>query len=460
MQTASVTVHIAFATWFLFALGLFVFAPPRRAVVAAFVLGSLFLPNAGYRFPGLHTKSQIISAGVLLCTLIFHAKGWWRLRLRLFDLPMIVWCLCPFASALANGFGTYDALSAVLQHTLEWGIPYFIARVYFTEVGGLRDLAVGVLIGGIVYIPLCWWEIRMSPQLHTQIYGFYPHQFAQAVRYGGFRPTVFMNHGLAVAMWMAAATLQGFWLWRTGALKRLWIVPLGWFLPLLFLTTLLCKSANAIILLMLGCLVYFLTKNLRTAIPILCLVTIPLLYMVLRTTGSWSGATLLTLAERVTDEERAWSLQVRLDNETTLLDKALQKKVLGWSRWGRSRVYDEAGKDVSVADEIWVIAFGENGLVGLIAFTLSILMPVLVLLRRCPSRFWAHRNTAPAAALAVLLTLHMIDNLFNAMTNPIFMLAAGALVGLKKERIALALKPWLSSTRFRLLQSQPLPGQQ
>ncbi len=37
--------------------------------------------------------------------------------------------------------------------------------------------------------------------------------------------------------------------------------------------------------------------------------------------------------------------------------------------------------------------------------------------------------TAVAAALAILLTLYMVDNLLNAMINPVFMLAAGALAG-------------------------------
>lgn len=46
---------------------------------------------------------------------------------------------------------------------------------------------------------------------------------------------------------------------------------------------------------------------------------------------------------------------------------------------------------------------------------------------RYPARLWLHPMVAPAAALAVCLTLYMFDSVLNAMVNPIFMLAAGGL---------------------------------
>jgi hypothetical protein len=46
-----------------------------------------------------------------------------------------------------------------------------------------------------------------------------------------------------------------------------------------------------------------------------------------------------------------------------------------------------------------------------------------------PPPFWDGSADAPAAVLAVALTLHMLDHLVNAMWNPVFMLAAGGLAG-------------------------------
>ena len=56
-------------------------------------------------------------------------------------------------------------------------------------------------------------------------------------------------------------------------------------------------------------------------------------------------------------------------------------------------------------------------------------LPLLMLIGRCPARQWKAPYIAPTAALAVLLALYMIDNLSNAMFNPIYYLAAGALLG-------------------------------
>ena len=60
--------------------------------------------------------------------------------------------------------------------------------------------------------------------------------------------------------------------------------------------------------------------------------------------------------------------------------------------------------------------------------TSALLLPVLVFLRRYPTRLWVHTAVAPSAALAVLVGLYMIDNLFNAMFNPIYVMSAGGLV--------------------------------
>ena len=65
------------------------------------------------------------------------------------------------------------------------------------------------------------WEVRMSPQLHSSMYGFRPFRFDQAYRWGGYRPSVFMQHGIALGLFMASCTLVAFWLWRSGFPKRI-----------------------------------------------------------------------------------------------------------------------------------------------------------------------------------------------------------------------------------------------
>ena len=36
-----------------------------------------------------------------------------------------------------------------------------------------------LLIGGLIYIPFCLFEIKMSPQLHKWVYGYHQHAFDQ-----------------------------------------------------------------------------------------------------------------------------------------------------------------------------------------------------------------------------------------------------------------------------------------
>ncbi|SRR6266849_2648025 len=448
-----ISVHLAFIGWALLGLVLFYKLPPRKAVLTTAIGGSLFLPNAGYaNLYLLHEKISIIGLGLLLFSVIFHAKLWSRLRLNLFDVPMIVWCLvCGFASATSNGTGSYDALSATVNATIIWGVPYLLGRLYFSSVEGLRELAIGLILGGLIYVPLCLWEVRMSPQLHRQLYGFFQHDFGQHMRYGGFRPIVFKQHALAVSLWMALATVQALWLWKSGALKFVWGLPMGWITLLLLGTTLLCKSMNGIAIILLGAAAYFLNKSLRTALPILFLLAAPPVYIYLRATGKFSGETLIAATEATTSYDRGYSIRFRVENENLLIQKALERKFLGWARWGRSRVY-KYGRDVTVTDGLWIIVFGTNGLLGLISLNAMLGLPAIVLLRRCSPRHWIHPKIAPASALAVMVALYMIDNIFNDMYDASFLLAAGALIGLRKRSVVLALKPPLvpvALTRLR-----------
>ena len=151
--------------------------------------------------------------------------------------------------------------------------------------------------------------------------------------------------------------------------------------------------------------------------------------MVVRAEGLWHGEQAV-VAARALSEERARSLEFRLENEDLILTRALEKRWFGWGGWGRWRVRDDEGRDITISDGLWVIALGETGLVGLASLTAMILLPVVLLLRRVPAARWGHPAAAPAAALAVLLVLYMLDSLANAMPNPIYMLAAGGLGGL------------------------------
>jgi len=127
----SITVPLALFGWIPAILVLFGLLPARRAAVTAFVAGWLFLPNAGYAFEGLpeYTKMSATCLGVLLGTIIFDSARILSFRPRLIDLPMLLWCLCPFASSLSGCFGWYGGLSCSIGLIVSWGMPYFIGRL-------------------------------------------------------------------------------------------------------------------------------------------------------------------------------------------------------------------------------------------------------------------------------------------------------------------------------------------
>jgi tetratricopeptide (TPR) repeat protein len=406
--------------------------PARRATIVALVTAWLYLPQAIFDLPAMpdFKRTTATSIGILLALMVFAPDRLRALRLRWFDLPMLIWCLSPSISSLANDLGPYDAASMLLDQLVTWGLPYLIGRACLGDSEGLRELSVGIVVGGLSYVPLALIEMRLSPQLHSWVYGYNPRSdFEATIRYGGFRPQIFMASGLEVGMYMVAASMVGYWLWSSGMLNRIRGVPFKGPLVLLVVTTILCKSTGALALMVAGIAVLWVAKRLGTRLPAVGLVLIAPLYCAVRSAGVWDGRVLVAISSDSAGADRAGSLEFRLDNEDKLINKAMERPVFGWAGWGRARVFDKDGKDLTVTDGLWIIALGNHGVVGLTALTLVFILPLTWFAIRYPPRKWNAPGLAPAAVLAVILALYMIDNLSNAMTNLIYITAAGALLG-------------------------------
>jgi hypothetical protein len=327
-----------------------------------------------------------------------------------------------------NGFGPYDGLSAVAYQVTDWGLPYFIGRLYFTDLKGLRELAHGIIIGGLLYVPLVWFEVRMSPQLHSIVYGYSQSSFLMERRYGSFRPMVFMQHGLAVSSWMAVTALTSFWLWWSKSFRRIMYMWPGFVALLLIVTAAATHSVGAVALMGIALVVLWLTRITKWSIWIILLALAPPTWIYIRATNLWDGKNLVEWINQH-DPRSAQSLDVRLRSERVLSERAFQRPVYGWTAWRFYDINQEQGQH-GIPDQMWIIAFGKFGLIGLVSMTVALVMPVLLLAWRIPVRYWSHPGAAPAAALGVLLTQHMADLCFNAMLNPIFILCAGGLTGM------------------------------
>jgi hypothetical protein len=253
---------------------------------------------------------------------------------------------------------------------------------------------------------------------------------------------VFMEHGLVVALWMMTVTLIAIWLWKTQEPKTIWEIPLHYVVIASIVTFILLKSSGALLFLVFGATILFIAKWGRTNLPLLLLILGICFYLYLAVSGSFDGDGIVSLASQLFSTERAQSLEFRFDNEELLRAKAAQRMFFGWGGWGRSRVLEENWEgdmvDISTTDSLWIIAFGVNGLLGVVSLTASMLLPVI-----CfgwfgyPVKTWFNPKVAPAAALGVTLVLYMINCLVNGHFLPIYPMISGGLSGLalsKKDK--------------------------
>jgi len=434
---------------------LFIRFPAQRAVIISFVVAWLFLPQVSYPIPILPPLTKISTAcyGILLATIIYDTERITTFKPGWLDIPMVIWCLCPIVSQVSNGG---SPISPTFLQIVSWGAPYFLGRLYLGSLDGLRQMAIGIFAGGLAYIPFTLIEGVRGPILHQMVYGISAFEdWGQARRMGGWRPVVFMQHGLMVGVWMMTAALIGIWMWQTGALKKFQGRNIKTLVIVLTISFFLCRSTGAYSLFGIGLLILFCAKWFRTSLPLLLIIGYVAFYLYIAASGQFASKDVIDFITQMFGQERSDSLKFRFDMEEILGEKARQRFLFGWGDAGGNRVYNQYGKDISVTDSLWIIAFGLYGAVGLASLFSSLLLPVVAFCMKYPARTWSNPKVAPAAALGVALTMYVFDCVLNAMTNPIFAVIAGGISGLVlKAPESLKTKKSSSPRRKQLLVHQ------
>ena len=445
--TPNIFTHVAMFGILFVSLWLFGKYPIRTAIVTVLVGGWIFLPQAHYHIflIPFRTKTNAISLALLLGILIKNPKGFLNFRFSWVDLPMICWCVSPFISAISAGVGAYEGAQGLEFQIVDYGIPYAIGRSYFGTFEALKELAVGLLVGALVLIPLEIIELRLSPQMHIWVYGWYPHDFLQTIRESGFRPSVFMSHGLELAIWNAAAAFIGWQLYLRhvirGSLPFL-KTPILPAIIVLSILLMISHSSGAFYLFLIALVITEISIRLKTFIPILLVALLPITYIGLRSTGAWDGQSLVDAAHKITGSaDRTQSLDFRIQNETILAEKARIKILFGWGSGGRSLITDKTGKLISVPDGQWIITLGEGGLLALASINCVYLLPALLFFLKFPPKRLGRSVETPAVAFAIFFIITMIDNLFNFMSNPVLIVASGGIVSLALSPSALSGSP-------------------
>jgi hypothetical protein len=422
-------VPIALFGWLPVSVGALGRWPGARTLALAFVIGWLLLPPASYKLlehVPAYSKPLAIDLGLLLAVFLLDRGRLRRARFRPADLPALVLCLSPFATSLAAGLGAWDGISAVFAQVVVWGVPYLLGRLYFADLEALRDLALAIVVGGLLYVPLCLVEVLQGPVLQPLLYGYSSAAPDAVVRFGGWRPVVFLESGLAVAVYMAAAAVTGIWMWRTGAARwrHSWAVPAA--AGALLFTVVLLKSVNGWLLLLLGLALPALVTRLRSTAPLLLVGSAIVVYVLARGSGLWTGEQLVPPVQALLGPDRAASLSFRLINDNVIAADARSRVLLGWGR-SIAGIENPYTGTYAIPDSLWSIWFTQFGVVGLTAVFALFLVPVARATLLTTGRAWITPRIAPAAALAVVLLLGLVDDLVNALPDPLFPLVAGGL---------------------------------
>lgn len=435
--------YLVLASWPLISVILFYKLPVGRALIWSLLAAYLFLPPppAVFDFPAmppLDKDSIAALAAFGMCVFLYGKDSLYLPRSLVAKALMVLFVATPLATVLTNsepvffgqvglpGLRLIEAAALMVQQAMIL-MPFVLAYSLLRSEADQRDILFGFVALGFAYSLLMLVEVRLSPQLNFWIWGYYQHNFDQLIRFGGFRPIVFLYHGLWVALFAMMMLGSAVALFRHSSGKpKLWYAGLSAYFSVIMI---LCKSVAAIayaaLLLPMVLLVGRLWQFRLAAFLALLAVCYPIMKGL-----EWIPEA--QILERITalDQDRAGSLKFRFDNERVLLDRAYLKPVFGWGSWGRNHILDPVtGALLTVTDGRWIITIGVFGWVGYLAEFLLFSWPLFVLFARS-FVLRAQDHTSPyLGAMALILAFNLFDLLPNATITPLTWMLGGALLG-------------------------------
>ncbi|HEV2593861.1 MAG TPA: hypothetical protein VGU01_01515 [Sphingomicrobium sp.] len=429
--------YVALAGWPFACVALFNRLPIEKAAVWSLLGGYMLLPSDLFiDLPLLHPMDKM-AISALATLLLCWMKGGQERVVRRSILIYILgfgFVIAPILTSLGNSYELQEAGKSVhgfypmdgvkfAGRNLLMLIPFHIGRRYLSSEAARILLLKAVPSAMVIYSLPMLFELRMSPQLHRQVYGYFPSSFVQQMRDGGFRPVVFFSHGLELAFFTSLAVLCAFVVTRS----RLRLLRTDPRIIAAYLSGLLvlCKSLGPLSYsLVFAPIIAFTKPRLWTKLG--CAVSLIVCAYPFLRSHSLAPTNLISDVAMKVSAERDASLKVRLENEDMLLAKAEQKPWFGWGAWSRNRVFDKwTGKDISLTDGTWIIYFGMYGWLGYLSF-FGLLASAL---------FQAHRTigheltraSVTIGGLSLLLTASLINCIPNSVGEWLLFLLAGTI---------------------------------
>lgn len=435
---------IALFGWPLVCAFLFSRVPVARATIWSLLGAAFLLPSAieiDVKLLPSFDKMSITAVAVLLLCWTYGGHLPKPRRSLLFYLFAAGFIVSPILTSLTNsyelsmggrsipGFYPLDGVKFAGRNLLLLLPLYISSRFLSTDYARSVLLKAMPLLILLYSVPMLF-EMRMSPQIHRWAYGYFPHSFAQQIRGSGFRPVVFLNHGLALATFVTLALLAALVLMRMrrrilGQSPALVSAYLGGLL-------LLCRSLGPVLYAIVFVPIIMFLRP-RAWVQIACAASLMVCaYPFLREHNLSPLETVSRVASAVS-ADRWYSFQMRVQNENMLLAKADEKPWLGWGGWGRYRIYDKwTGQDISVTDGGWIIYYGTYGWFGYLSLFGLLAVASFRALRFTNNEFTEANVTR--AGLALLLAVFMLDLLPNSHNMSLVFLIAGSIASSAKAR--------------------------
>ena len=438
-----------FAVWPLIIYWLYKKLTPKQTIFLAISLATLILPSAyTVDYPLLPPLDRdSLTSLALLVVLAIKKQKYTVFKSGAWNKFLIGYLFAIVASTLANmdaiepggvsirGTELYDIISDVILFML-FLVPFFLGRSFFNNPLDTEYMYKTLTILALVYGVLMLYELKFGPHLHETAYGYFPGNFIQQLRGDGFRPVVFVWHGLKLAFWFVIATIAALALFKNKVdvlkLPSLKVIPglklLSGLKLIIFLVIvlLLCKTVSATMYLLIAAILMFFFKLKRQLFFSFIMAIMVMIYPVNTTTQYVKYSDILNFVSSY-DGERSASLKTRFDNEERLAARAMQRPLFGWAGWGRSHVY-ENGQDITVLDGMWIIVLGKQGIVGFIFYYLLLIYP-LYLARKYYRYIDNSTHQVYFVTLAIILAIGILDSIPNTGMMPVHFLLAGALLG-------------------------------
>ncbi len=196
--------------------------PTAHSLCVGMWAGWLFLPHVMIDLPGLTVdKIACVTIVTAFAAAMLPCSSRASIRLTVLDIPLWTFLSSICLSSISNGLGSYDGVATALKFFISFGVPWYVGKAVFSNSENRNVLIRTSIFAGLVYVPFCLFEMKMAPTLHTTIYGYGARGTRgenlgmTALRFGLWRPSVFMTYGLQTALMMGVLSVFAFWMTRT-----------------------------------------------------------------------------------------------------------------------------------------------------------------------------------------------------------------------------------------------------